>query len=122
MLPGEEEEGMITRKGRYGGPDKRRSPRYDKRFMVTIEYEGKSHEIRTADISEHGVLIPKRLPPPVGTPVKVTLTIRDMTSVFEGVVRRHTRCLFSGAETTCMGIEIPSADYHEFVKNNIVIG
>jgi len=113
---------MITRKGRYGGPDKRRSPRYDKRFMVTIEYEGKSHEIRTADISEHGVLIPKRLPPPVGTPVRLTLTIRDVTAVFEGVVKRHARFLLSGAETTCMGIDVASAEYQEFVKNNIVIG
>lgn len=113
---------MINRKGRYGGEDKRRSPRFEKRFVVTLEYEGTTHEIRTVDISENGVLIPKRLPPPVGTPVKITLTIRDATSVFEGVVMRLTRCLVSGAETTCMGIDIPSAAFREFVKNHIVIG
>jgi len=60
---------VITR-GRYGSPQKRRSPRHEKRFRVTLEYEGKSYEIRTINISEHGVLIPRRLPPPIGTHIK----------------------------------------------------
>jgi len=64
-------------KGRYGGQEKRRSPRYDRKFIVRMEYDGKTHEIRTIDISEHGVMIPRRLPPPVGTHVKLTLTLRD---------------------------------------------
>ena len=108
-------------KGRYGGPEKRRSPRLPKRFIATIEYEGKVHEIRTVDISEHGILIPKRIPPPVGTLVKVCLTLRDETSSFEGVVKSHTKCLFNGVETVGIGIELSSPEYQEFVKDKIVI-
>lgn len=108
-------------KGRYGGPEKRRSPRLSKRFIATIEYEGKVHEIRTIDISEHGVLIPKRIPPPLGTLVKVCLTIRDETSSFQGVVKRHTKCLFNGVETVGVGIEFSSLEYQEFVKDKILI-
>jgi hypothetical protein len=108
-------------KGRYGGPDKRRSPRLEKRFVATIGYEGKVHEIRTIDILEHGVLIPKRLPPPMGTQVTVCLTIRGETSAFEGVVKRHTKCLFNGMETVGIGIEISSPEYQEFVKDKILI-
>jgi len=108
-------------KGRYGGPERRRSPRLSKRFMATMEYEGKVHEIRTVDISEHGVLIPKRVPPPVGTHVKVCLTMRNEVCAFEGVVKRHTKCLFNGVETIGMGIEFSSPEYQEFVKNKILI-
>ena len=108
-------------KGRYGGLEKRRSPRHPKKFIAKIEYEGKVHEIRTIDISEHGVLIPKRIPPPVGTLVKVCLTIRDETSSFEGVVKRHTKCLFYGVETVGIGIEFSSPEYQEFVKDKILI-
>ena len=108
-------------KGRYGGQEKRKSPRLPKMFIATIEYEGKVHEIRTIDISEHGVLIPKRIPPPVGTHVKVCLTMRGETSVFEGVVKRHTKCLFNGVETVGIGIEFPSLEYQQFVKDKILI-
>jgi hypothetical protein len=81
-------------KGRYGGQEKRRSPRLQKMFIATIEYEGKVHEIRTIDISEHGVLIPKRIPPPVGTHVKVCLTMRGEKSAFEGVVKKTYKVSF----------------------------
>jgi hypothetical protein len=106
---------------RYGGSDKRRSPRYDRRFMVTIGYEGNTHEIRTINISEHGVLIPKRVPVPIGSHVELTLTIRDETSIFEGVVKRLKKCFINGVETVCVGIDISSSEYQEFVKNNILI-
>ena len=108
-------------KGRHGGSEKRRSPRYDKRFRVLLEYEGKTHEIRTVDISEYGLLIPKRIPPPIGTQVKLTLTIRDETSTFEGVVIRHVKCLVNGVETVGTGIDIPSPEYQEFVRDKILI-
>lgn len=108
-------------KGRYGGSENRRSPRYDKRFRVLLEYEGKIHEIRTVDISECGVLIPKRIPPLIGTRVKLTLTIRDETSTFEGVVIRHSKCLVNGVETIGAGIEVSSPEYQEFVKDKILI-
>ena len=108
-------------KGRYGGPERRRSPRYDKRFRVALEYEGKTHEIRTIDISEYGVLIPRRTPPPVGTHIKLTLTIRDETSTFKGVVVRHTRCLSNGVEIVSIGIDFSSPEYQEFVKDKILI-
>ena len=111
---------MITR-GRYGGPQRRRSARYEKRFRVTLEYEGKNHEIRTVNISEHGVLIPRRLPPPIGTQVKLTLSIKDETSVFEGIVIRHTACLVNGVKNTAIGINIPTPEYQEFVKDKILI-
>jgi len=107
--------------GRYGGPERRRSPRYDKRFRVILEYESKTHEIRTIDISKHGVLIPRRMPPPVGTHVKVTLTIGDETFTFEGIVRRHTKCLLDGVQTTSIGIDFSSPEYLEFVKDKILI-
>lgn len=107
--------------GRYGGQDKRRSPRHDRRFMATMEYEGKSHEIRTIDISEHGVLIPKRVPPPIGTPIKLTLTVREETAVFEGVVKRHTKCLVNGVESVGVGVDISSDEFREFVKRMISI-
>jgi hypothetical protein len=89
--------------------------------MATMEYEGKTHEIRTIDISEHGVLIPKRIPPPIGTYVKLTLTIRDEASHFEGVVKRHTKCLVNGVESVGVGIDISTDEYREFVKNKIFI-
>lgn len=108
-------------KGRYGGPDKRRSTRLNRRFMATMEYQGRTHEIRTIDISEHGVLIPKRMPPPIGSCVMITLTIRDEASVFEGVVKRHTKCLVNGVESVGVGIDIPSDEYREFVKNKLSI-
>lgn len=108
-------------KGQYIGLDRRRSPRYDRRFLVTIEYEGKPHEIRTIDISENGVLIPKRVPPPLGTHVKLTLTIGDETHIFEGLVKRHTTSFVNGVETVGAGIDISSNEYRAFVKNKISI-
>ena len=108
-------------KSRYGGEENRRSPRHNRRFMATMEYEGKSHEIRTIDVSEHGVLIPKRVPPPIGTHVKLTLTIRGETSVFEGVIIRHARYKINGVETVGIGIDFPSVEYREFVKDKILI-
>jgi hypothetical protein len=108
-------------KGRYGGPQRRRSPRYEKRFRIELAYEGKTYEIRTNDISEHGILIPRRLPPPIGTHIKISLSLRDETSTFEGVVMRHTMCLVNGIETVCIGIDFSSPGYQEFVKNKILI-
>ncbi|MBE0426345.1 MAG: PilZ domain-containing protein [Nitrospirae bacterium] len=108
-------------KGRYGGPQRRRSPRYEKRFRATLEYEGKIYEIRTIDISAHGVLIPRRLPPPIGTHIKLTLSLRDETSIFEGVVIRHAISFFNGVKTVCIGIDISSPEYQEFVKDKILI-
>jgi len=108
-------------KGRYGGPQRRRSPRYEKRFRMELEYEGKTYEIRTIDISEHGILIPRRQPPAIGTHVKSTLSLRDETSTFEGVVIRHTKCLVNGLETVGVGIDFSSLEYQEFVKDKILI-
>jgi hypothetical protein len=112
---------MIQRKRLHDGPEKRRSLRYDKRFQVTLEFEGGIYEVRTIDISRHGVLIPRRLPPPVGTSVKLTLRIRDEISTFEGEVKRHTRCLVNGVQTTGIGIDFASSEYEEFVKDKILI-
>jgi hypothetical protein len=108
-------------KGRYGGPEKRRSPRYEKRFRALLEYQGKAHEIRTLDISEHGVLIPRRIPPPIGTRIKLTLTIGSETSIFEGVVIRLTKCLVNGILTVGVGIDFSSPEYQKFVKDKISI-
>ena len=108
-------------KGRYGGHEKRRSPRYDKRFRVLLEYEGKTYQIRTINISEHGVLIPRRMPPPIGTRIKLTLTIRDETSIFEGIVSRHTKCLVNSALTVSIGIDFSSPEYQDFVKDKILV-
>jgi hypothetical protein len=107
--------------GRYGGPQKRRSPRYDRRFKVKLEYEGETHEIRTINISRHGVQLPRRHPPPVGSHVKLTVPIRDETSIFEGIVQRHTHYHVSGIQTTAIGIDIISPGYDEFVKDKIKI-
>lgn len=111
----------MTAPGRYSGPERRRSPRYEKRFRALIEYEGSSREIRTINISLHGVLIPRRTPPPVGTAVKLTLIIRGEKAVFDGTVARHTKCLVNGVPTTGMGIDFSSQNYQEFVKDKIVI-
>ncbi|HWR59852.1 MAG TPA: PilZ domain-containing protein [Thermodesulfovibrionales bacterium] len=108
-------------KGRYGGPERRRSPRHDRRFRVLLEYEGETSEIRTIDISEHGVLIPRRIPPPVGTKVKLILTVGDETSGFEGVVVRHTKCLVQGVQTVGVGIDFSSAGYRQFVREKISV-
>ena len=108
-------------KGWYGGSQKRRSPRHDKKFKVTLEYEGKTYEIRTVNISRHGVLLPRRNPPPVGSHVKLTVTIRDETSIFEGIVIQHANCLVNGVKTTGIGIDIISPGYDEFVKDKITI-
>ncbi len=107
--------------GRYGGLNKRRSARYPKRFMAEMEYDGSIHEIRTIDISEHGVLIPKRIPPPIGAHVKIHLTIRDEKTVFEGVVKRLSKCLINRVQTVGIGIDISSPEYKEFVKDKILI-
>jgi hypothetical protein len=112
---------MMLRKGRYGGEERRRSPRHDRRFHVILEYEGNIHKIDTIDISKHGILVPKRLPPPLGTDVKLTLTIRGETSTFEGIVKRHTKCLFNGVLTTGIGIDFPSFEFQEFVKEKIIL-
>jgi len=112
---------MVQRKSLHEGPEKRRSLRHDKRFQVTLEFEGGIHEVRTIDISKHGVLIPRRLPPPIGTNVKLTLKIRDEISTFEGIVKRHTKCCVNGTQTTCVGIDFPSPEYEEFVKDKILI-
>ena len=106
-------------KGWYGGSQKRRSPRYSKRFKVTIEYDGKTHEIRTLNISRHGVQLLKRNPPSVGTHVKLTITIKNETSIFEGIVERYTKCCVNGVKTTGIGIDIISPWYSEFVEDKI---
>ena len=108
-------------KGRYGGAERRRSTRYDKRFRAALEYEGKTYEIRTIDISEHGVLIPRRTPPPIGSHLTLTLTIRDETSQFEGIVVRHTKCFVNGVESVGLGIAFSSLAYQEFLKDKILI-
>jgi hypothetical protein len=109
------------RKGLYGSPERRRSPRHDRRFRVILEYEGKTLEMRTIDISKHGVLFPSRMPPLVGTRVKVTLTIREETALFEGIVKRHTKCRFNGVRTTGVGIDFSSPEYQDFVKDKILL-
>ena len=106
-------------KGRFGGSEKRRSPRYDRRLSALLEYDGTTYVMRTIDISKHGVLIPRRMPPPIGTPVTLTLTIRDNRSIFEGIVKRHTKCLVNGVQTVGIGIDISSPDYLDFVKKII---
>jgi len=111
----------IKRKILHDGLQRRRSPRYDKKFQVRLEYEDKVYEVRTIDISCHGVLIPRRLPPPVGTTVKLTLTIRGESSIFEGKVVRHAKCLVNGVQTTGIGIDFSSPEYEEFVKDKIII-
>lgn len=108
-------------KGRYGGPDNRKRPRYDKRFQVTLEYDGKTYEVRTINISRHGVQLPRRNPPSVGSHVKLTITIRNETSIFEGIVKMHTQCLVNGIETNGIGVDIISPGYDEFVKDKIII-
>ena len=107
--------------GRFGGPQKRRSPRYDKRFKVSLECEGITHEVRTINISRHGIQLPRRNPPPVGSHVKLTVTIRGETSIFEGIVQRHIHCLVNGIQTISIGIDIISPGYDEFVKDKITI-
>lgn len=111
----------IQRKGRYGGPERRRSPRFQRRFHATLEYEGNAYEISTIDISKSGVLIPRRLPPPIGTHVKLSLTIRGHQSNFEGTVVRHTKCVVNGVQTSGIAIDFPSPEYEEFVKEKIII-
>jgi len=112
---------MIQRKRLHNGPEKRRSLRHEKRFQAILELEGGNHEVRTIDISKHGVLIPRRLPPPIGTNVKLTLKIRDEISTFDGVVKRHSRCLVNGVQTTGVGIDFSSPEYEDFVKDKILI-
>ena len=107
--------------GRFGGPEKRRSTRHNKRFKVTFEYEGKTYQVRTCDISRHGVQLPRRNPPPIGSNIILNITIRDETSTFEGIVIRHTNCLVRGIQTTSIGIDIISTGYDEFVKDKITI-
>ena len=106
-------------KGRYGGPEKRRSPRLDKRFKVTLEYEGNTYTIRTINISSNGVQLPRRNPPSIGTHVKLTITIKNETSIFEGIVERYTKCCVNGFKTTGIGIDIISPWYSEFVEDKI---
>ena len=108
-------------KGWYGGQQKRRSPRYDKKLKTTLEYEGKTYEVRTINISRHGVLLPRRNPPSIGSHVKLTITINYETSIFEGIVIRYANCLVNGVKTTGIGIDIISPGYDEFVKDKITI-
>ena len=108
-------------KGWYGGQQKRRSPRYDKKLKTTLEYEGKTYEVRTINISRHGVQLPRRNPPSIGSHVKLNITIKDETSIFEGIVQRHTHYHVSGIQTTAIGIDIISPGYDEFVKDKIKI-
>jgi hypothetical protein len=112
---------MIQRKRLHDGPEKRRSLRHDKKFQVKLEFAGGIYEVRTIDISKHGVLIPRRLPPPIGTNVKLTLKIRDEIATFEGVVKRHTKRLVNGVRTTGVGIDFSSPEYEAFVKDKILI-
>jgi len=112
---------MIQRRSLHDGSEKRRSRRHEKRFQVRLEFEGVVHEVRTIDISSHGVLIPRRQPPPVGTKVKLTLNIRDEVSTFEGVVKRHMKCLINKIQTTGVGIDISTPEYEEFVRDKILI-
>ena len=107
--------------GWFGGPEKRRSTRHNKRFKATLEYEGETYQVRTCDISSHGVQLPRRNPPPVDSHVKLTITIKDETSIFMGIVKRHTKCLVNGQQTTGIGVDIISPEYDEFVKDKIVI-
>ena len=58
---------------------------------------------------------------PIGTSFKLTLTIRDESSIFDGVVIRHTKCLVNGVQTTGIGIDIISPEYQDFVRNKILI-
>jgi len=103
-------------KGRYGGPDKRRSLRHSKRLLATLEYEGKTHLNRTIDISKHGVLIPLRTPPPLESRVKLTLEIKGETSTFEGIVKRHTNCFVNGVKAIGVGILFLNPAYQQFVE------
>jgi hypothetical protein len=112
---------MIQRRRLHDGPEKRRSLRYDKRFQAALEFESGSYEVRTIDISKHGVLIPRRLPPPIGANVKLTLKIRDEIATFEGTVKRYTKCLVNGVQTIGIGIDFSSPEYEEFVKDKILI-
>ncbi len=111
----------MSASGRYSGPERRRSTRHEKRFQAVLVYEGTSHEIRTINISLHGVLIPRRTPPPVGTAVRLILAIRGEKAVFEGTVARHTKCMVNGVPTTGIGIDFSSEDYQKFVRDKIVI-
>lgn len=112
---------MMTSRGRYGGPEKRRSPRYDKMFKVLLTYDGKTYQIRTVNISLDGVQLPRRIPPPVGTQVKLAITIREETAEFEGFVVRHAQCLVNGVKTASVGIEVPTPGYSEFVEKRIFL-
>lgn len=111
----------MLKKGWHGGREKRRSPRHDRKFRVILEYGGENYEIRTADISKHGALLPRRNPPSIGSNVKLTITIRNETSIFEGIVVRHTNCLVNGVKSTAIGIDIISPGYYEFVIDKIII-
>jgi hypothetical protein len=73
------------------------------------------------NISKHGVLLPRRNPPPVGSHMKLTVTIRKETSIFEGIVIRYANCIVNRVKTTGIGIDIISPGYYEFVKNKITI-
>jgi hypothetical protein len=108
-------------KGWYGGQQKRRSPRHDKKFKATLEYERNTYKIRTINISNHGVQLPRRNPPSIGSNVKLTITIRNETSKFEGIVKRYTFCFVNGVKTSGIGIDIISPGYYEFVKDKITI-
>lgn len=100
---------------------KRRSPRHDRNFRAILEYHGKVYEIKTINISHNGVLFPIRPAPAIETAVKLTLIIGGEPSSFEGVVKRHARCLSDGVETIGIGIEFLSPEYEKFVHDKINI-
>jgi Tfp pilus assembly protein PilZ len=108
-------------KGWHGGTQKRRSPRHNKRIKVTLEHEGKTYEARIINISKHGVLLPRRNPPSIGSHVKLNIKIMNDTFIFEGIVVRHGNCVTNGVMTTGIGIDIISPGYDDFVKDKITI-
>jgi hypothetical protein len=101
--------------------EKRRSPRHERMFRAILEYHGKVCEIKTINISQHGVLFPIHPVPAIKTAVKLTLIVSGEPSVFEGMVKRHARCLSDGFETIGVGIEFLSPEYQEFVQDKIII-
>jgi hypothetical protein len=77
----------------------RQSPWYDRSLRAILEYNSKVSEIKTINISQHGVLFPIRPAPEIGTEAKLTLIVGGEPSFFQGVVKRHARCLTDGVET-----------------------
>ncbi len=102
-------------------PGKRQSPRYDRSLRAILEYNSKVYEIKTINISQHGVLFPTRPAPEIGTEAKLTLIVGGEPSFFQGVVKRHARCFTDGVETLVIGMEFLSREYQKFVQDKIII-